>query len=123
MLAGWSLASPLPPCPSLPSYPPPQVKIALTEAACHFGLPDGAASVAALRAAGAGAVLRDADEWASWSRMGDPVLHIELRRWADVVVFAPLGANALAKLANGLCDNLVTCVARVGGSRCGQQLA
>lgn len=44
--------------------------------------------------------------------MGDEVMHIELRRWADVLVIAPLSANSLAKLAHGLCDNLLTCVAR-----------
>jgi len=55
---------------------------------------------------------RDCDEWSSWNGRGDPVLHIELRKWADVMVIAPLSANTLAKLANGLCDNLLTCVAR-----------
>lgn len=44
--------------------------------------------------------------------MGDPVLHIELRKWADLLVIAPLTANSLAKLANGMADNLLTCVAR-----------
>lgn len=58
------------------------------------------------------ATLCDADEWDSWTALGDQVLHIELRNWADVLVVAPLSANTLAKLANGLCDNLVTCVAR-----------
>lgn len=42
----------------------------------------------------------------------DPVLHIELRKWADVLVVAPCTANTLAKLAGGLADNLLTCVAR-----------
>ncbi len=42
--------------------------------------------------------------------MGDEVLHIELRRWADALVLAPLSANTLAKIAHGLCDNLLTCV-------------
>ena len=37
------------------------------------------------------------------------MLHIELRRWADVMVIAPLDANTLAKLANGICDNLLVC--------------
>ena len=45
--------------------------------------------------------------------MGDPVVHIDLRNWADVLVIAPLDANTLAKLAHGLCDNLLTCIARV----------
>jgi phosphopantothenoylcysteine synthetase/decarboxylase len=40
------------------------------------------------------------------------VLHIELRKWADVLVVAPLSANTLAKVAGGLCDNLLTSVVR-----------
>ena len=31
----------------------------------------------------------------------------QLRKWADLMLVAPLSANTLAKLANGLCDNLV----------------
>ncbi|KAL5963062.1 putative phosphopantothenoylcysteine decarboxylase [Taenia solium] len=54
----------------------------------------------------------DADEYASWKKRGDPVLHIQLRDWADVFLIAPLSANTLAKIAGGLCDNLLTCVAR-----------
>ncbi|KAK0568093.1 hypothetical protein OC861_002258 [Tilletia horrida] len=50
----------------------------------------------------------DEDEWSQWKRVGDPVLHIELRRWADIVLLAPCDANTLAKLANGICDNLLT---------------
>ena len=44
----------------------------------------------------------DEDEWASWSKRNDPVLHIELRKWADVCLIAPLGANSLAKISNGI---------------------
>ena len=59
------------------------------------------------------AVLRDADEWAQYTRVGrDPVLHIELRKWADGLLVAPCSAHTLAKLAGGLADNLLTCVAR-----------
>ncbi|XP_016852947.1 phosphopantothenoylcysteine decarboxylase isoform X2 [Anolis carolinensis] len=47
-----------------------------------------------------------------WKGRSDPVLHIELRRWADLMLVAPLDANSLAKVANGLCDNLLTCVIR-----------
>jgi len=57
-------------------------------------------------------ILTDADEWALWKKLGDPVLHIALRNWADVFLIAPLSANTLGKLANGLSDNLLTCIAR-----------
>lgn len=40
----------------------------------------------------------DDDEWSSWNKIGDPVLHIELRRWPDVLVIAPLSANTLGKV-------------------------
>ena len=52
------------------------------------------------------------DEWKGWNRLGDPVLHIDLRDWADVLVLAPLSAHTLAKLANGLCDDTLSCVVR-----------
>ncbi|KAK3405021.1 hypothetical protein EUGRSUZ_K01291 [Eucalyptus grandis] len=54
----------------------------------------------------------DEDEWSSWSKIGDSVLHIELRRWADIMIIAPLSANTLGKIAGGLCDNLLTCIVR-----------
>lgn len=58
------------------------------------------------------AIYRDEDEWKEpWVR-GAPILHIELRRWADLLVIAPLSANTLAKISNGLCDNLLTSVVR-----------
>lgn len=57
-------------------------------------------------------LLLDEHEWNSWKKMSDPVLHIELRRWADLMVIAPLDANTMAKIAGGLCDNLLTCVVR-----------
>ena len=116
-----------------------EVRVVLTAAAEHFALDllssggeaeaDSDAADAAARApppasadegAAAGSVVcggrvrlyRDADEWGSWRGRGDPVLHIELRKWADVLLIAPLSANTLAKLAAGLCDNLLTCIAR-----------
>ncbi|VFR02918.1 unnamed protein product [Cuscuta campestris] len=58
------------------------------------------------------ALYTDEDEWSGWQRIGDSVLHIELRRWADIMVIAPLSANTLAKIAGGLCDNLLTCIVR-----------
>ncbi|XP_018567735.1 phosphopantothenoylcysteine decarboxylase [Anoplophora glabripennis] len=57
-------------------------------------------------------VFSDSDEWAAWSKRGDPVLHIELAKWADIFLIAPLDANTLAKISTGICDNLLTCTAR-----------
>jgi phosphopantothenoylcysteine decarboxylase len=59
----------------------------------------------------------DEDEWPGRAegrqyQRDDPVLHIELRRWADLFLIAPLDANTLAKLAVGLADNCLTCVWR-----------
>ncbi|TCC92481.1 bifunctional phosphopantothenoylcysteine decarboxylase/phosphopantothenate--cysteine ligase CoaBC [Pedobacter hiemivivus] len=36
--------------------------------------------------------------------------HVELGLWADFMVIAPASANTLAKMAGGLCDNLLTAV-------------
>ncbi|XP_071493532.1 phosphopantothenoylcysteine decarboxylase-like [Diadema antillarum] len=57
-------------------------------------------------------IYRDQDEWQMWNKLSDPVLHIELRRWADLMVIAPLDANTLGKVSSGICDNLLTCVVR-----------
>ncbi len=82
------------------------VRVVATRAALYFFDPEAA-----------GGVIRDEDEWPGrddgrhWQR-GEPVLHIELRRWADALVIAPLDANTLAKVALGLCDNCLTCVWR-----------
>lgn len=57
-------------------------------------------------------VYYDEHEWTEWNDKGDPVLHIELRKWTDILLVAPLSANTLAKISNGLCDNLLTSVIR-----------
>lgn len=54
----------------------------------------------------------DSDEWDEWRKLGDSVVHIELRRWAHVAVIAPTSANTLAALSVGLCTNLLTSVMR-----------
>lgn len=36
--------------------------------------------------------------------------HVELGLWADYLLIAPASANTLGKMANGLCDNLLTAV-------------
>ena len=38
---------------------------------------------------------------------GEWTNHVELGLWADVMIMAPATANTLAKMANGLCDNLL----------------
>ncbi len=44
------------------------------------------------------------DESGSWNN------HVELGLWADALLIAPASANTLAKMANGLCDNLLLAV-------------
>jgi len=55
----------------------------------------------------------DKDEWANTDR----VLHIELAKWCDTFLLAPLSANTLAKIANGFCDNLLTSTVRALGKK------
>lgn len=82
-----------------------EVKIVATKAARHFikeiELPPAARHMHG-----------DEEEWHMWEAKGDPVLHIDLRKWADLLVIAPLSANTLAKMAQGLCDNCLTSVVR-----------
>ncbi|CAK8673707.1 unnamed protein product [Clavelina lepadiformis] len=78
------------------------IKVVVTENAKHFFSADEIYAQ----------VYDDAEEWSCWSKIGDPVLHIDLRNWSDIFVLSPLDANTLGKLACGLCDNLLTCVAR-----------
>ena len=54
----------------------------------------------------------DSDEWEGWAKRNDPVLHVELRKLADILLVAPLSANTMGKFANGLADNLITNVFR-----------
>lgn len=41
----------------------------------------------------------DACEWETWQKRGDPVMHIDLGKMADMMVIAPLDANTLAKIS------------------------
>ncbi|XP_067121478.1 phosphopantothenoylcysteine decarboxylase isoform X2 [Centruroides vittatus] len=86
-----------------------EVKVVATENALHFFSLEELKEVAP--------VYRDDDEWKTWKKIPDPVLHIELRKWADIMVVAPLDANTMAKLAGGICDNLLTCVVRAWDSK------
>lgn len=58
-------------------------------------------------------LFRDADEWPGPRYVRDqPIPHIALREWADLLVVAPLDANTLARFALGLSDNLLTSLFR-----------
>ena len=91
------------------------VKVVATDAATYFF--DPAAIGTRNGSRDRALVILDSDEWPGrdagrhYAR-DDAVLHIELRKWADIFVLAPLDANTLAKLAVGLCDNCLTCVWR-----------
>jgi phosphopantothenoylcysteine decarboxylase len=100
-----------------------QVKIVATQASLYFFDPAGIGKNTEAPKPSEGItrnrdiVILDEDEWPGRDRgvhyqRDDPVLHIELRRWADLLLIAPLDANTLAKLAAGLADNCLTCVWR-----------
>ncbi len=44
------------------------------------------------------------DESGQWNN------HVELGMWADALVIAPASANTIARMANGICDNLLLAV-------------
>ena len=44
------------------------------------------------------------DETGQWNN------HVELGLWADIILIAPASANSIAKMANGICDNLLSAV-------------
>ena len=58
-------------------------------------------------------VWRDEDEWSDYSDVGSSsVLHIDLAKRNQLLLIAPLCANALASISLGLCGSLLTSVAR-----------
>lgn len=64
------------------------------------------------RTRGVDGIYQDEDEWKTpWTR-GQPILHIELRKWAHLLLVAPLSANTLAKMTMGFSDNLLLSVIR-----------
>jgi phosphopantothenoylcysteine decarboxylase len=92
-----------------------QVRVVATQAALYFFDPAELDPQRPQR--NPDVVTLDDDEWPGRAdgrryRRDDAVLHIELRRWADLLAVAPLDANTLAKLACGLADNCLTCVWR-----------
>ncbi|OJJ44041.1 hypothetical protein ASPZODRAFT_135486 [Penicilliopsis zonata CBS 506.65] len=91
------------------------IRIILTKAAAEFlrGQTAEQPTVASLAALpGVDGVYQDEDERTdSWTR-GAGILHINLRKWADILVVAPLSANTLAKIVHGVSDSLLTNVIR-----------
>ena len=75
-----------------------QVKVIMTNAAKDFVTP------LSLSTLSKNDVLSDIATDDSWAN------HVALGRWADVVLIAPLSCNTLAKMATGLCDNLLMAV-------------
>jgi phosphopantothenoylcysteine decarboxylase / phosphopantothenate---cysteine ligase len=72
-----------------------EVKVVMTPAAKEFVSPLTLATLSK------NAVITELVSNESWSN------HVMLGRWADVMVVAPLSCNTLAKMANGLCDNML----------------
>jgi phosphopantothenoylcysteine decarboxylase/phosphopantothenate--cysteine ligase len=75
-----------------------EVKIVMTQAAKDFVTP---LSLSTLSKNPVLAGLTENDSWAN---------HVMLGRWADIMLIAPLSCNTLAKMATGLCDNLLMAV-------------
>jgi phosphopantothenoylcysteine decarboxylase/phosphopantothenate--cysteine ligase len=72
-----------------------EVRVVMTHAAKDFVSPLTLATLSKNKVL---SYLSDEDTWAN---------HVMLGRWADVMLIAPLSCNTLAKIANGLCDNLL----------------
>ncbi|MEO5561981.1 MAG: bifunctional phosphopantothenoylcysteine decarboxylase/phosphopantothenate--cysteine ligase CoaBC [Chitinophagaceae bacterium] len=75
-----------------------EVKVIMTPSAKDFVSP------LTLSTLSKNSVLIDLFDEQSWSN------HVMLGRWADVMLIAPLSCNTMAKMAHGLCDNLLLAV-------------
>ena len=72
-----------------------EVKVVMTPAAKDFVTPLSVSTISKNE------VLSELTQNDTWTN------HVQLGRWADVMLIAPLSCNTLAKMANGLCDNLL----------------
>ncbi|MCX8662391.1 bifunctional phosphopantothenoylcysteine decarboxylase/phosphopantothenate--cysteine ligase CoaBC [Gilliamella sp. B2911] len=77
-----------------------QVHVVLTESASHFVTP------MTLQALSGNTVSSDLFDPSAELSMS----HIELAKWADLVLIAPATANIIAKMANGIADDLLSTV-------------
>ncbi|HLX55289.1 MAG TPA: bifunctional phosphopantothenoylcysteine decarboxylase/phosphopantothenate--cysteine ligase CoaBC [Aquella sp.] len=75
-----------------------EVRSVLTESAANFVTP------ITLQAASGSAVYTVFIDYEAEAGMS----HIELARWADIILVAPASANFIAKLANGFCNDLLS---------------
>lgn len=100
---------------SLSALPDLSIRVVLTRNAAHFlagqspEQPD--ASTLALLPNVDSVHLDEGDREKQWRGDSD-VLHIELGRWAHLLAIVPMSANVLSKIANGLCDDLLTRIVR-----------
>lgn len=76
------------------------VRVVMTEAACEFITP------LTMQALSGNRVHIDLLDEAAEAAMG----HIELARWADLILVAPASANFLARLAHGEANDLLTTI-------------
>ena len=77
-----------------------EVKVIMTSSAMDFITPLTLATLSKNPVLSKFAV----DETGEWNN------HVELGLWADAMVIAPASGNTLAKMSNGICDNLLTAV-------------
>ncbi|MWP49143.1 MULTISPECIES: bifunctional phosphopantothenoylcysteine decarboxylase/phosphopantothenate--cysteine ligase CoaBC [unclassified Gilliamella] len=77
-----------------------QVRVVLTDSASHF------VTKMTLQAVSGNSVSSDLFDPSAELSMS----HIELAKWADLVLIAPATANIIAKMANGIADDLLSTV-------------
>ncbi|OOQ91847.1 putative flavoprotein [Penicillium brasilianum] len=87
------------------------IRVILTSSAAHFlnGQSQEQPTIESLASLpNVDGIYQDKDEMGeSWIR-GAGILHINLRKWAHILVIAPLSANTLAKIVHGMSNNLLT---------------
>ncbi|KHD86186.1 bifunctional phosphopantothenoylcysteine decarboxylase/phosphopantothenate--cysteine ligase CoaBC [Bacillus ginsengihumi] len=75
-----------------------QVKVIMTESACHFVSP------LTFQALSRNDVYTNTFD----EKHPEKIAHIDLADWADLILVAPATANIIGKMANGIADDMVT---------------
>ncbi|MEO8412328.1 MAG: bifunctional phosphopantothenoylcysteine decarboxylase/phosphopantothenate--cysteine ligase CoaBC [Ginsengibacter sp.] len=75
-----------------------EVKVIMTKAAMDFVSPLTFSTLSGSK------LLSDLFDEETWAN------HVMLGRWADLMLIAPASCNTIAKMANGICDNLLLAV-------------